>query len=180
MDGSFTEGKAEDPPVLLTARTEAGRVNILGVVISREELPVPTLIVDDGTGQVTVRSFERPLQFSIGSVAQVIGRPRSYQGQFYVAAEAAVAVHPGWAEYRKRELGAVREQRPQPVVVQQFTEENNAEKLLRLIKQLDYGEGADIDAVVSASKIPNAEAVIDQMLMHGDIFELRPGKVKVL
>jgi len=180
LAGEFKQTEGEEPNVLITPRTSASRVNILGVIISKEELPVPTIIVDDGTGQATIRSFERPLKQGIGAIVQVIGRPRTYQGELYVALELVSQVDPGWAEYRKAELGEIKILVKEPHQEQELIEENNAEKILRLIKQLDTEEGADIDQVILMSKLPNAEDIINQMLMHGDIFELRPGKVKQL
>jgi RPA family protein len=171
-----------EPNTFVTARGTANRVNIIGVVISREELPVSSLTIDDGTGQVIVRSFEQKLNNAIGTVVQVIGRPRNYQGNLYVAAEAVATVDPQWAEYRKKELGDVIE-REQPAPAQSSApvkEENKAERIIKVIRELDAGDGALIDQVILLSKIPDAEVIIEQLLMQGDIFELRPGKVKVL
>ena len=164
---------------LQTVRGSAGRVNIMGVVIAREELPVSSLTIDDGTGQIIVRSFDQKLSYTVGSIIQIIGRPRQYQGELYIAAEAISRVDAAWLSFRKKELGEVQENIIE-VIQEHKIEETKIEKLLRLIKELDRGDGADIDEVITVSKIPNAEQIIDNMLMQGDIFELRPGKVKIL
>jgi RPA family protein len=180
LEGTMDVTPGAEPNTFLTARGKANRVNVIGVVISREELPVATLVIDDSTGQLTVRSFESKLKQGIGSVVQVIGRPRVYQGTLYVAAEAVAAVDPQWAEYRKKELGSVQEAEQKEVPVAPLAEENKAERIIKAIEQLDAGDGAPIEQVVLMSKVPEAEAIIEQLLMQGDIFELRPGKVKVL
>ncbi len=173
-----------EPNTLVTARGEAHRISILGVIIGNEELPVSSVTVDDGTGQVLVRSFERKLTHPVGTVVQVIGRPRSYQGTFYVAAEAVAAVDPRWGNYRKKELGAVQEiatQKTQaPIAEQPAQGEGRVEIIMRFIQQLDDGNGAPIEQIALKSKLPNAEEIIEQLLLAGDIFELRPGRVKIL
>jgi RPA family protein len=181
LEGEMQLTNGPEPNTLKTIRGNANRVNILGVVINKEDLPVSSLTVDDGTGQITVRSFEQKLRQPVGVVVQVIGRPRAYQGDLYIAAEAAATVDPGWAEFRKKELGDVQKtDKVEPTPRMAINEENRAERIIQLIKQLDDGSGAPVEQVVTLSKIPEAEAIIEQMLMHGDIFELRPGKLKVL
>lgn len=173
-----------EPSLLKTARGDVGRVNIMGVVVARDDVPIASVTIDDGSGHVVVRSFDRPIGSSVGSFVQVIGRPREYRGERYIAAEAVVRLDAAWAQYRKRELGGVIaraiEESAATAPAQSTLDESNAEKIVRLIGQLDTGDGADIDDVISMSKLPNAESIVHQLLMHGDIFELRPGKVKVL
>jgi RPA family protein len=55
-----------------------------------------------------------------------------------------------------------------------------AQKVYSMIKQLDSGDGADTDQVISKSGAPEAENIISQLLMEGEIFELGKGKLKVL
>lgn len=190
--GEMKTADGIEPNLLVTGRGQTGRINIIGVVIQREELPVPSILVDDGTDQILCRRFEGNLKQNVGAFVQLVGRPRIYQGQLYVAIEAISTVHPGWADYRKRELGAVKEVTPLPSqsvisngtkvigTPTKDTDENKSERIVRLIKEHDKGDGADIDIIINASKLPNAEELIDRLLLSGDIFELRPGKLKVL
>lgn len=53
-------------------------------------------------------------------------------------------------------------------------------KLLKLIKELDLGEGVNIEELVQKSFLKDAEHWIEKMLETGDIFQCLPGKVKVL
>lgn len=185
-DGELVVTEGLQPNILKTVRGDVGRVNILGVVVSAESLPTASLIVDDGTANIIVRSFERPLEQDVGSFVQVIGRPRVYQGEPYIAAEAVAVVGAGWAGYRKKELGEPKATAPKPVAVapestpHEQTRETGAEVLIRIIIELDRGDGAPIEEVAARSNVKGAEALIEQLLLAGDIFELRPGKVKVL
>jgi hypothetical protein len=182
-DGELIVTEGLQPNILKTARGDVGRVNVLGVIVSAESLPTASLIVDDGTANIIVRSFERPLDHDVGEFVQVIGRPRVYQGEPYIAAEAVAVVGAGWAGYRKKELGAPQETaKPEPVqeTPHEQTRETGAEVLIRIIIELDKGDGAPIEEVATRSRVKDAEAIIEQLLLAGDIFELRPGKVKVL
>lgn len=64
-------------------------------------------------------------------------------------------------------------ERPAPVVT------TSADAVLHAIRDLDDGSGADVAKVIAkAGKA--AEKVVTALLAEGEIFELRPGKVKVL
>ena len=183
VEGELLVTEGLQPNVLKTSRGDVGRVNVLGVVVDSQSLPTATLRIDDGSSVIAVRSFERPLNQNVGDFVQVIGRPRSYQGEAYLAAEGVAVISPGWAAFRKAELGApvaaiARE--PVAVTLAPVQRETTSERLIKLIIQLDRGDGAPIEDVVAKSGIPTAEQVITQLLLAGDIFELRPGKVKVL
>ena len=49
-----------------------------------------------------------------------------------------------------------------------------------MIKKLDEGDGVLIDDVIKSSKIGDAEEIINRLLENGDIFEIKPGKLKIL
>jgi len=54
------------------------------------------------------------------------------------------------------------------------------QRICEAIKELDFGEGADVEQVISKSGAENPEKIINSLLMEGDVFEPRPGKLKVL
>lgn len=54
------------------------------------------------------------------------------------------------------------------------------QKILLLIKELDAGNGAPIEEILSKSPLNETEKLLEQMLQKGDIFQNLPGKVKVL
>ncbi|MBI2134051.1 hypothetical protein HYU11_05195, partial [Candidatus Woesearchaeota archaeon] len=53
-------------------------------------------------------------------------------------------------------------------------------EIRKLIKEIDTGNGADIEDVSRKSNIAETEGIIRNMLQAGEIFEIRPGKLKVL
>ncbi len=55
-----------------------------------------------------------------------------------------------------------------------------AQKIMLLIKELDKGDGALIEEVITQSLINDTEKLLKKMMEKGDIFQITPGKVKVL
>ena len=182
LDGEVVVTEGLSPNILKSARGDIGRVNIIGVVVSTDEL-AKAIVLDDGTGTIQARSFDKTIPFIVGAFVQIIGRPRTYQKETYIAYEVGSVVSSGWAEYRKKELGEPRITEKKVVVTEkQDTEDRqtNAERILKLITELDRGDGASVEEIIVKSKLVNAEAILEQLMMSGDIFEIRAGKVKVL
>lgn len=59
---------------------------------------------------------------------------------------------------------------------------NPFDAIMEIIKNLDKGEGADVDVVIKESGLASekAENIINNLLMDGEAFEMRPGKIKLL
>jgi RPA family protein len=58
------------------------------------------------------------------------------------------------------------------------TDAKNAPALLTLIDELDRGDGVLLEEI--AIRVENADEKITKLLLHGEIYEIRPGRVKVL
>ena len=54
------------------------------------------------------------------------------------------------------------------------------DEIYSLIKSLDNGDGVSVDDVIKSSKDKSAEFIINKLLESGDIFEIKPGRLKVL
>lgn len=177
LSGRYEQKEGWEPNILHCARGEVSRVNILGTLVRVGS----DVSLDDGTGRILLRSYEEYPGSSIsdGSVVQVIGRPREYAGSLFVVPEIVSSVDVMWAQVRKVELGSVLAQ-PEPVLepVELVSESDNlAEKIVDVISELDDGSGVLIDDVLERI---NREDVISQLLLDGEIFEIKPGVLKVL
>jgi hypothetical protein len=99
-----------------------------------------------------------------------------------------------WVEYRRLELAL---QKPQPGSPAKPAEETSPvpsghvvevpdekmtspDSLIAAIRSLDPGDGADTEAVLAACRIQDADRILDNLMKEGEIFELTPGKIKVL
>jgi RPA family protein len=182
--------------VLLKDGRKISRVNILGTVVSvNVDTGYKNVYIDDGTAKLSVRSFEQNAMLEarqVGDIVFAIGKPREYGREIYVLPEilkSVADIH--WVELRALEL------KKQPVaerviapeiktagenesVAEEFVDDGSAKKLLDQIRSLDTGSGADYEAVVSKAGIENAEKALLNLLKNGEVFEVSPGKLKVL
>lgn len=58
--------------------------------------------------------------------------------------------------------------------------ENPFDKIIRIIGELDEGRGADYEGVIEKANLDKTEEIINNLLLEGEIFEISPGKLKVL
>jgi hypothetical protein len=154
----------------------------MGVLVDKQE---SNLAVDDGTHIISVRSFDPvPVYAQVGDMVHVVGRPREYNGERYLVLEICKRIkNPAWVQYRKRELeqlyGKVTQAPKTPIPVE-VDAKNPFETIVGKIRELDHGTGADVDEVIAAAGLPDANKLLQTLMEEGEIFEIKPGRVKVL
>jgi len=179
VDSSSVSHERRQPAekVLIKDIDSSQKVNVIGVVVS-----TTPLIIDDGTGQVHVRTPE--INMKIGDVIMTMGRVVSLNEQPYISADIVKKSDPGWLSLRKKELEKNPKgvkQKPEPIKEKHEDHSNNHhEDLLLLIKKLDKGEGVDIDELLSKSNMKDSQKLVDHFIQCGEVFEITPGKIKVL
>ncbi len=157
------------------------KVNLIGAVISREEDEnFVSIILDDGTGKIEARAFEKKdelRRIEPGEVVMVVGKPREY-GERYVLVEIAKRLEDKrWLSLRRMELSEeVEEKKEERAEI--VENESAADAVINAIKEIDDGSGADFEKIIE--KVSGAEEVIRLLLKEGEIFEVKPGKLKVL
>lgn len=186
LQGSFVKAEGWNPSYVETSLGKLSRVNVMGVLVSQEN---STMVLDDGSGRVVLRSFDEGSlnHVSIGDFVVVIGRPRVYNDEKYVMPEIIKKADPAWAEFRKKQVGFLSMgSKPLPkekrVVVNDpvAPTANQFQKIVEFIKDMDTGEGADSTEVATRTGFPNAEELIRKLIEEGEIFELKPGRLKIL
>ena len=166
------------------------RVNIIATIVYKyEDLSYASAVIDDGTGKISLRSFENKNAFSmvdIGDVILAIGKIREFNGEKYILPEILKKINNAeWINVRKLEL------KNMGILIEDTIQNKNndsasdnlagtSEEIYSLIKKLDCGEGISTDEVIKVSNNAEAESIINKLLEHGDIFEIKPGKLKVL
>jgi hypothetical protein len=156
---------------------DSPRVDVMGVVVAADNSRPASFVADDGSGLILVRRFDSGNAPGVGQPVCVIGRLRD-SGERYIACEVAKVIDAIWLEVRKLELAKrpVPEAAPAPVAV---ADEDAESGLLVLIRTLDTGEGALLDDVIQQAG-PDAERKLRLMMSKGDIYELSPGRIKIL
>lgn len=181
--------KEQEPSYVESERGKVGRANVIAVVVDKPSSS--SLVLDDATDRIETRTFDNMMLFEnvmVGDIVLLIGRPREYRGKRYLVAEIAKRLGtPTWIALRKRELG-----RPLPSKVETKKRAEKAEPapktgedfitqidtILSTIKELDTGSGAPVEDVLERSKAP--ESALTTLIAEGEVFEIRPGRVKVL
>jgi RPA family protein len=185
LRGSFVKTEGWNPSYMATDLGNISRVNVMGVVVSKE--PAGGVILDDGSGRILLRSFEGDLfsYVDAGDLVMVIGRPRVYNEQKYVLPEIIRKINPKWSAFRQLQLEILKKKakplkKEARMVVEEEHGVNYSQKIMEFIRDLDAGSGADIEEVIKRSGAPNAEELVRKLIEEGEIFELKPGKLKVL
>ncbi|MBS3147846.1 hypothetical protein J4219_03095 [Candidatus Woesearchaeota archaeon] len=163
VSGRFVESDSSAGTVMLASGDSISKIRIYGLVVSDD------LVVDDGTGSVLVRSFDKSFAVQIGSPVLVIGRPRVYNGDWYVVAEVVKIIDSKWMEW-------ARKSNPPKIQAAASTSTTGP---LDVVRALDAGDGADYNEVVTKLGAGGEETII-HMLAMGEVFEIRPGRLKIL
>lgn len=184
LTSNYTQMQGWEPNYLQFEKIKVSRVNVIAIVISKEN---NLITVEDGTGRIQVRSFQETKtvnELKPGDIVIIIARPREYNSEKYLALEIIrILKNKKWLEFRKKELQT---QILKPVIKEESIQEqpasstNNLTLILEKIKELDKGEGVDIENLITQLNINEANKHITTLLNEGEIFEIRPGKLKVL
>ncbi|MBU0980394.1 MAG: hypothetical protein KJ709_06300 [Nanoarchaeota archaeon] len=177
LSSDYREEEGWEPNYLLLGdATKVSRINVIGMVVDRAE---NACTLDDGTGLLPLRFFEKGLDIpAVGTPVLVIGRPREFNGERFLASEIMKPLaSTKWVELRRLELkGRTKTDK------KEAAEEGigNAETLLKLIKDMDKGDGVDSQELVKAAGMSDADSILESLLRDGEIFEVKPGRVKLL
>lgn len=161
------------------------RVNLIATVVDKAEYSsYSSIMIDDGTGRIPLRTIENNQFFSkidVSDVVLVIGRIREFNNERYVMPEVIKKINSSWLNVRRFEQSQSFDNK----IIEHTTEETNTdsninETIYLLIKKMDAGDGVAIDDVIKNSNNSEAERIICKLLENGDIFEIKPGKLKVL
>lgn len=194
LDGEFIKQEGWNPSYIKNKGKEISRINIISTIVTTDDNQI---LVDDGSGRITLRVFENQDIFSglnIGDIILIIGKVREFNERYIIPEIIKKIKDPKWVQVRKIELEKEskkesrkepeleQKQQPEPVTeeVEDLSESSPTDLIYQLIKETDDGQGASVDDVIEKSNNENAEKIINNLLTEGEIFEISPGKVKVL
>ena len=200
INGNYIKEEGWTPNYIITKQGKhISRINLIGTVISKgnDGQDYQSLIIDDGSGNISLRAFEKSESINnteIGDVIIVIGRPREYGSEKYIVPEIIKKINNNkWINVRKIELEIedlktaelpVKERKViiEDVEPKEQTKDiiNNSQRVYEAVKALDSGQGVDIGDIIKKTGIKEADEIIKKFLMEGEMFEIRPGKIKIL
>lgn len=146
---------------------------------------------------------------NVGDIILLIGRIKESNSQRYLSPEAIRKLEKAeWLILRKKELtkiygkfdesnsqkeiGVKLEKTPTPTkepdfyvkeeVVNEGSSENERQKVLNMIEKLSSKEGIDKLEIINNSGFNEQKArdIIQDLLREGEVFEIKPGKIKIL
>ena len=171
------------------------RVNLIATIILKSEQEneqQKVMFIDDGTDQIEARTFENDFNFeryNIGDVINVIGRIRLFNNKKYIVPEIIKKIkNMKLLELRNKELELERIRLSKIKEVKKVYEENIKiegnlpiyNKIIDEIKKQDKGDGVSIQQILIDTNLINRDELITELLEKGDIFEISPGRVKIL
>ena len=192
LSGRITAEEEWQPSHITVRNKDVSRANIIAAVVAKSD--IQSLLIDDGTGTIMVRSFDEHTgldAFEVGTIISMIARVRQYNNERYLTPEIIRKADEKLMHLRKTELEKERimweavahESDALPMEeMNVYDEDSRAIKVRALVKELDEknnGNGADAEEIMNSS-LENAEVLIKSLIEMGEIFEIRPGKLKVL
>ncbi|MBN2368558.1 hypothetical protein JXC34_06060 [Candidatus Woesearchaeota archaeon] len=186
LSATYIKRPGWEPSGIITKYGEIARVYLIGTVVSRSD-EEKNFLVDDGTGNISVRYFEDDERFSslsLGDMVCVIGRPREWNESKYIVPEIVRKLQD--AKWHKVHQLEIKLQKKDSVKLPVETEDEQEvqtgpyQKILNAIAVLDKGDGVDIQDIINHIKIANGDKIVRDLIEEGEIFELSPGRVKLL
>ena len=159
------------------------KVNVVGTIVTCQEYGSlqATWVIDDGKDKIMVRNFNNQAskQLSVGDSVIVLGWPRDFNEGVYIAAEISKSIDPLWIKVRIKYLDGANITGASESKV--YKEVLTNSDIASAIKDIDEGAGVPLEKILKlANKMEDVRLRIDLMLKKGDIFEISPGRLKVL
>ena len=209
LESPYYQEEGWKPNYIFYNETKVSRVNIIGTIITEvmvqetEENKILSFDLDDGTGTINARQFttmDTELSATVGDIVLCIGKIREFNGQKYMSLEHATKLkNKDWIEFRKKELEyLITPEQKQTADTKEGSQadeqtvQDNSEdteelsqtigkqQILDFIQSHDEGEGVAVDFIAKQLNISDIDAEILELLKQGDVFELKPGHVKLL
>lgn len=192
LTNEFIQQEGWNPNYIQVKDKPVSRVNIIAIVIEKQTSEsLITLTLDDSTSTIQARAFSENIRkatdINIGDPVLVIARPRKYNEQLFLTIEIIQKINPLWTKIRRLELQKEFDlsQNASSQIIEQTSNPSlnqSGDKILDLIKELDTGDGADINQIVLKSGLTESQAysLLEELIKLGEIYEPRPSRIKIL
>lgn len=206
--GNFIKPEGQMQPSYVKTRSgkQVSRVHLIGVVVALSDMGNSEVTIDDGSGKILAKSFENALFFQgvqLGDILRIIGKVRSFNEQVYLIPEIMkqitdkkfIVLHKLLLEKSREQ--AIGDSHPQEVGTDTLPESSSRiieeipvdaddtlppspfDKIVACIKKIDTGDGAAIEELIKEQG-EESEKLLQHLLEMGEVFEIRPGRIKLL
>lgn len=178
------------------------RVNLIANVIdkmfSESEKKYSAITLDDASSQIRVKTFgediEKLREIDIGDTLLVIGNVRFFNNELYILPEIVRKLPVEWLLVRKLELGERKNEKArknnftnegEQIIEEKISEEkpqdkDTKQKIIEMLKANE--EGINMDSIIMDLHEPadDINSIVASMLENGEIYEPRPGRIRLL
>ena len=190
VNGRYVKEEGWEPNYIITKQEKKiSRINLIGIIVAKNDdinTNYEGVILEDGSGKISIREFKENKvlkNVEIGNIVMVIGRPREYGTEKYIVPEIVKKIeNEKWVALRKIELEIENSKEEKEEVQEEIIEEKEmplSQKIYTWIKEKDSGEGIEISELIKKHG-DGSEKIIKRFLVEGEIFEIKPGRIKVL
>ena len=195
----FKSSKEFEPSYFLVKDKKVSRINVIATIVNKNIAETyGFLTLDDSSSQIRVKAWREDVKLldnvSISDTALIIGKLREYNNETYIIPEVVKKVNLNWELVRKLELT---KERGSPVISTkdyrneeiENTESSQAEippsnlqlQLISIIYSSN-DSGIEIEEICRTLNKSEQDIMpsIKNLLMEGQIFEILPGRYKVL
>lgn len=196
--GNYIKEDELSPGYIKLNEKSVSRVNLIGNVVSKfksEDNNYAYISIEDGTSAIRLKAWRDDTRIldgiDVGDIVLTIGRPRIFNEEVFINPEIIRRLDdPNWEIVRKIELlkayGKPLDGKTSEVYngdsVPQQTTESSRQKILSAIERFSTEEGVKIEKIISESGLSeeDAEAIINELLRDGEIYEPRPSWIRAL
>ncbi|MEK6886639.1 MAG: hypothetical protein AABW88_02290 [Nanoarchaeota archaeon] len=182
--GTFVKEDGWNPSYVKIGDKNVARINIISAIIeSSDNGNYQNILIDDGTGKISVRNFERKIDVNVGNIVLLVGRVRQFGSDKYIVPEIVKKnVDKKWSAIWKKTAiknnindEEISEKEEVEIISEKPKHDSN--DIISKIRDLDDSSGVSYSEIVKNS---DDEKMIAELLLRGDVFEIKPGRLKVL
>src|SRR3989338_2762234 len=166
LEANYRKEEGEwSPNYLQIGKQQIARVNVVGAIVAKQEETqhYQSLLLDDGSGKIAIRAFDRSLDtHCIGGIVVVIARPREFNNERYLVPEIVRNVDKKWLEVRRKELRLTPKTVIEPEAIAEPIEPSSSPitHIYEFIRSMDAGDGVLIEEIISKNKSDECEKIL--------------------
>lgn len=180
--GQFVKGEGEwDSNYIVVDGKKISRVNLIGAIIEimkDENNSYFNSLIDDGTGNIRIRGWKEEINLfdglNVGDLVLLVGKIKDYTGSVYITPEIVRKLeNKKWLELRKLEI----KQNGSVAVVDDIRS-----GVVDKLKELDNSDGIEISELSRLLRVAEEEVerVIEELIKDGEIYQVRPGFLRLM
>jgi len=195
LEGIYDENSKS---LITKSGIESKRFCIVGyVVLKREREKFVSLFLNDGTGTIEVRIFDKEIlsDIDLEKPLLVLGRISEFKGKKYIILDFFNNINEYIFNYLRvkaikrlikkgikfeKEISIEKEEFERKEV---YDASKIRKEIIRVLREMDEGKGVEIEKIYEALEYidkKKIDEILKELIMNGEIYEPYPGRLKLL